>query len=163
MAGLSVVTYALSKNYTDQKIIHVSEDVIEEAVRQANEYTDRVASSIEWHKEFVDQLPPIEQADHHTIYFVPASQQLIDDGYFEFIEANGRWEVIGRTVVDLSDYYTKEETEAFVADYVEDNLPVASEEKVGAVKVDGENIQIDDEGTISITAVSENDIESLFE
>ena len=163
MAGLSVVTYALSKNYTDQKVIHVSEEVIEEAVRQANEYTDRVASSIEWHKAFVDQLPPIEQADHHTIYFVPSSSQDPTDGYFEFIEANGRWEYIGSTVVDLSDYYTKEEVENYVADYVEDNLPIATENKVGGVKVDGENIQIDAEGTISITPVSENAIESLFE
>ena len=50
-----------------------------------------------------------------------------DDGYFEFIEANGRWEVIGRTVIDLSNYYTKEETEAFVKECIEheiEKLPI---------------------------------------
>lgn len=156
--ALSAVTYALSKKYTDNKIIHVSEDVIQEAVSRANAYTDEVASSIEWKTIIVQELPPLESADIHTIYFLPASEQPANDGYYEFIVINNRWEIVGRTVVDLSDYYTKEEVE----DYVDNNLPISSDDKVGGVKIDGESIQIDEDGTISITSVSENDIRSLF-
>ena len=163
--AISIVTYALSKRYTDDKIIHVSEDVIEEAVRQAKEYTDEVATEIEWKNVIVDELPPLSEADEHTIYFLPATTQPENDGYFEYIVIDNRWEVVGRTTVDLSNYYTKEEVDDYVGEYVEEHayvLPAASSDELGGVRVDTNTIDLDNEGTISITTIEENDIQALF-
>ena len=48
---------------------------------------------------------------------------------------DGRWELIGNTRIDLSDYYTNQEVQQYVADnkYV---LPIASNSTLGGVKID---------------------------
>lgn len=159
--GLSLITYALSKKYTDKAVIGASETVIEEAVRRSELYTDEVAAGIEWKKEFVDTLPPASEANPHTIYFVPASVQVQDDGYFEYMVVGGQWEVIGRTVVVMDDYYTKEEVQQYVAEhaYV---LPPATTSSLGGVIIDEESLQIDENGTLSIRSISNAQIQSLF-
>lgn len=60
--------------------------------------------------QVVDILPETGETD--TIYLVkkdnPGEQNLYD----EYVYANGAWEHIGDTSVDLTDYYTKTETDA---------------------------------------------------
>lgn len=151
--ALSLVTYALSRNYTDQKAIDISKDAIEQAVAQANAYTDSVATQIEWHLKKVDVLPPIEEADAHTIYFVPANLVPQYDGYFEYLVMNGQWEAIGRTAVDLSNYFTKQETIDYVATYFNDHQ----------FKIDERTINWEEEtNTLSLKTVSEQEILDLF-
>ena len=159
--SISLITYSLSKKYTDEKIIKVSEDVIAEAVSRANAYTDTVATQIEWKTKKVNELPPIAQADEHTIYFVPASSAPQYDGYFEYIIIEGEWEVIGRTVVDMSNYFTKQE----VMDYVEDHkyiLPSATGDTLGGVIIDENTIDLKDAGKIAIKSVTDQEILDLF-
>ena len=59
--------------------------------------------------QVVDTLPETGETD--TIYLVkkdnPGEQNLYD----EYVYANGAWEHIGDTSVDLTDYYTKEESD----------------------------------------------------
>lgn len=59
-------------------------------------------------KEIVDILPT-ENIDTDTIYFVPKTESE-NDSYDEYIFINSKWEHIGSTAIDLSDYYTKAET-----------------------------------------------------
>lgn len=60
----------------------------------------------------VQQLP-IEDIDEHTIYLVP-KQGKVGDAYDEYVYVNNNWEPIGSTAIDLSDYYTKSETQEIV-------------------------------------------------
>jgi hypothetical protein len=159
--SLSLVTYSLSKKYTDSVVIGASEIVIDEAVRRSKIYTDQIAAGVEWEKEFVDTLPPAKEADEHTIYFVPASDQVQNDGYFEYMAVDGQWAVIGRTVLVMDNYYTKEEVQQYVAEHTY-ILPIASKNSLGGVKIDDESLQIDENGTLSIRSISSTQIQSLF-
>lgn len=84
--------------------------------------------------QVVDVLPETGETD--TIYLVkkdiPNEQNLYD----EYVYANGTWEHIGDTSVDLSDYYTKSET---------DNKLNEKQNTLTA----GENITIDENNVIS--------------
>lgn len=64
--------------------------------------------------EIVNELPT-QDISTTTIYFLRRSRpsgttQYESDVYDEYIYVNGTWELIGNTYVDLSDYYTKSET-----------------------------------------------------
>ena len=63
----------------------------------------------------VEQLPT-QDISTTTIYFLRRNRpsgttQYESDVYDEYIYVNGTWELIGNTYVDLSDYYTKSETD----------------------------------------------------
>lgn len=69
--------------------------------------------SAKWDSKFVDELPT-EDISTSTIYFLKRKKeqgttQYENDVYDEYIYT-GTWELIGNTYVDLSDYYTKSET-----------------------------------------------------
>ena len=74
--------------------------------------------------EIVQELPT-EDISTTTLYLVPKTTAGTLDYYDEFINLDGTtsgWEYVGKTEVDLSNYYTKAETEAYVkgdgADYI---------------------------------------------
>jgi hypothetical protein len=74
--------------------------------------------------EIVQQLPTTDISTK-TIYLVPKQTAGTLDYYDEFINPDGTtsgWEWLGKTEIDLSNYYTKAETEAYVkgdgADYI---------------------------------------------
>lgn len=161
--ALSVVTYALAKKYTDNTVFTISEDVIARAVALSKQYTDTVATQIEWKTKIVVTLPS-EDIDLHTIYFVPAGGNVQDDGYFEYLYINNRWEVIGRTVVDLSNYYTKAEVNELILQYLSDpnNLPKASNGSLGVVAIDEESLSLNEDGTVRIETISNDAIADLF-
>ena len=58
----------------------------------------------------VAELP--STGDDDTIYLVPITPDTDDNNYEEYIYVNGEWELLGRigVHVDLTDYYTKSET-----------------------------------------------------
>ena len=60
----------------------------------------------------VDELP--ETGENNTIYFVPSSDPREKDVTDEFIWCDGKWEQIGSTRVDFSNYYTKREIDDVV-------------------------------------------------
>jgi len=57
----------------------------------------------------VVQTLPVSDIDTHTIYLVPKTGSG-SDIYDEYLYINNTWELIGNTAVDLSNYYTKTET-----------------------------------------------------
>lgn len=58
----------------------------------------------------VNELPLVGRSD--TLYFVPKEDTKESDLYYEYVWLNNDWELLGekQIVVDLSDYYTKQET-----------------------------------------------------
>ena len=54
-------------------------------------------------KQIVESLPDVAGADDNTIYLVPKTDNVEQDGYSEFLKINGKWEKMGDTgVVDLT-------------------------------------------------------------
>ena len=98
----------------------------------------------------------------NVIYLVPVSGGESNDYYNEYILVNGSPELIGNTRVDLSDYYTRKQTDDLlnkkqpIGSYVTSvngSVPDAS----GNVSIDvqtytaGEGIDISDSGEIAVT------------
>lgn len=67
----------------------------------------------------VVQTLPTQDISTTTIYLVPKATAETQDVYDEYIYVNNAWEHIGSTQVDLSNYYTKTETDALLADKVD--------------------------------------------
>ena len=88
--------------------------------KKSETYTKEQVDSLlatRWSSQFVQELPT-ENISPTTIYFVlrnkpEGSSQYESDVYDEYIYV-GQWELIGNTYVDLSDYYTKSESEDMV-------------------------------------------------
>ena len=77
--------------------------------------------------EVVQELPT-EDISQTTIYLVPKQDAGTLDYYDEWINLDGTtsgWEWLGKTEVDLSNYYTKSETEAYVKGDGADELSAA--------------------------------------
>lgn len=163
---ISVETYVLCRNYTNKAVKDVEEIAIEEAVAEAvaiaKEYTDKQVAIGTWKIQFVNVLPPIAEADEKTIYFVPMNIADEENNYYyEYIDANGQWEMIGSTEFNPDNYMTKQE----VMDYVNEHqyvLQPATNATLGGVIVDTNSIKLDTDGTISIVPIGTNDIGNLF-
>jgi hypothetical protein len=58
----------------------------------------------------VNELPTVGEPS--TLYFVPKEDAETSDLYYEYVWLNNKWELLGekQIVIDLSDYYTKQET-----------------------------------------------------
>ena len=63
----------------------------------------------------VDSLPT-EGIKTNVIYFLPLSSVGENNVYEEYMYINDKWELIGTTQVDLSQYYTKEESDGLLAE-----------------------------------------------
>lgn len=86
----SAETYALAKKYTDKKILEFSSfDLIK-----------------------VDVLPTTN-INEHAIYFVPKNKKMPENGCYEYVYINNKWELIGSTDFEieeyLKNYYTKDD------------------------------------------------------
>lgn len=55
---------------------------------------------------------PAENIDNHTIYFVSKTTSGGNDVYDEYIFIDNKWEHIGSTAIDLSDYYNKSQVDS---------------------------------------------------
>lgn len=98
----------------------------------------------------------------NVIYLVPVNSGKSDDYYNEYILVNGNPELIGNTRVDLSDYYTREQTDNLlkgkqpIGSYVTSVNGNAPDEG-GNVSIDvqtytaGEGIDISESGEIAVT------------
>lgn len=64
--------------------------------------------------KIVDELP--ETGDGKYIYLVPKSSLLSDNIYNEYLWIDGKWELIGSTEIDLTDYALKTELNSHIND-----------------------------------------------
>mgnify|MGYP006916122277 CR=1 FL=1 len=170
--GLSLITLALARKSAKK----ATDAAVAQALIAANAYTDSKFNEIaSFGIEIVNELPPLAEADSHTIYFVERTSPSGEaDYYYEYIAVNGSWELIGSTELNLSNYWTIDEVKAYV-ESKEYTLPMATANKLGGVKINGDSIQIDQNGTISIVDgyldniidgnfdnISNQDISNLF-
>jgi hypothetical protein len=56
----------------------------------------------------ISESLPTENIDGNTIYMIPSQDGKGDNIYEEWMYINNKWEMIGSTSVDLTDYYTKD-------------------------------------------------------
>lgn len=65
----------------------------------------------------IDELPDIAhtEVDANTIYMVPSGSETEREAYNEYMVINDAWEKIGDSTVNLSDYYTKSETDGKIS------------------------------------------------
>lgn len=71
-------------------------------------------------KQIVDTLPDVAGADDNTIYLVPKTGNVEQDGYSEFLKINNKWEKIGDTgKVDLTGYLKESDFAEITATEVE--------------------------------------------
>lgn len=73
-----------------------------------------------------------ETGETNIIYLIPSSSQTSDNIYDEWIYVDNKWEKIGSTQADLTNYYTKEESNSlFIQDtnYVHTDNNFTEEEK----------------------------------
>ena len=175
--GLSVVTYALAKKYADKVGAAGSaalEQAIADAIAESKLYTDDKLKDINTFDVAIVDTLPTSDIDPHTIYFVPKNILEPSNSYYEYIYANNKWELIGHTDVDFTQYYTKEEVQQYVAEHAYD-LPMATETTLGGIKIDGESFNIEADGTLSVseemledvihekvTSIPEDAISNLF-
>lgn len=158
---LSIETYVLTQKYTDNKVNSGVDKAIAEAVRISEEYTDRMVAVASWKIEIVDTLP-VTDIDTHTIYFVPIDGgDEENDSYYEYIYLNNKWELVGNTELDLSNYMTRAEIAEYVAEHAYVLIP-ATNSTLGGVIIDTETIDLDSTGKISIIPINSEDIANLF-
>ena len=70
----------------------------------AKKYAKNLVASIAeagFSPKIVDALPT-ENISDHTLYLVPASDGIANNGYLEYIYINNAWECVGSTVIDFS-------------------------------------------------------------
>ena len=79
----------------------------------------------------VNQLPLT--GEEGTLYFVPKVDTEISDLYDEYMWVNNNWELVGekQITVDLSDYYTKQETNNLLEDKAKYNMIKENLNKLG--------------------------------
>jgi len=82
---------------------------IREAIGQINSFDIAIVQAL-----------PTQNISTHTIYLVPKTGET-NDVYDEYIYINSKWEMVGNTQIDLSDYALKDELPTKVSDLNNDS------------------------------------------
>lgn len=90
-------------------------------------------------KSVVDALPAVEDADDSTIYLVPNEKTEGDNIRDEYLLIDGKFEIIGSTAVDLSDYVkvSDEATEEEIENIFKNYTPPSTENTEDATNETG--------------------------
>ncbi len=127
------------------------------------EEIDEMISQLRTFEMEVVRTLPTTDIKTNCIYFVPRGASGMD-AYYEYIYVNGKWEFVGSTDVDLSQYWTIDQTKAYIEahKYV---LPEATADTLGGIKIGSKDnaVSLDSDGNIIIATTSNEDIEKLFE
>lgn len=111
----------------------------------------------------VQELPQTGEAN--IIYLVPADEPNPDNIYEEYIYVNNNWEMIGTTKVDLSNYYTKTETNTLLNGKVDkdgdkvlsdNNYSDTDKTKLDGIEANANHTEVDTE----ISSTSENPLQN---
>lgn len=86
----------------------LSDDVV-----TSSELADAIAAAPHMKRSIVTTLPALSDADELTIYML-ASGSEDQNRYTEYVKVNDKWEKLGGSTVDLSDYYKKSEVDSKV-------------------------------------------------
>lgn len=122
-ADKSEIPVNISDLYNDSGFITNLVDDLANYYLKSETYTQAEVNSLigaiaTLHIEVVQTLPT-EDISTNTIYLVPKQTAGQNDTYDEYIYVNNHWEHIGSTDIDLTNYYTKTETDALLDDKVD--------------------------------------------
>lgn len=159
LSGTGLVTGAQAQDAINAAVVSGVEDAIAEydetvigAWTPESTITGTVKTAIEAnaakiaalegnHFEVVDELPAVSEGKFNVIYLVPTEGDPTSKDEFILIEegepATRKWEQIGTTKVDLSNYFTKAETTSAISTAVAaeaDRATAAEDELDTAVK-----------------------------
>lgn len=125
-SDIFVISSGSGTSWADYKVTWAQ---LKSLIKAINDMTNYYTKSQTYTKSEVDALVgdlvnfevvqelPTSDISTHTIYLLPKNPGETDNVYEEWINTTGTsagWEKIGETSVDLSNYYTKSETEAYV-------------------------------------------------
>lgn len=126
------------------------------------EIDNMISQLKQFETEYLDSGVLPAQGEPNVLYFLPKTSPSGHDYCYEYMWINDKWEFVGSTDVDMSDYWTIDE----VKQYVDDNayvLPEATVDTLGGVKVSQSgSVQLDENGNMIISTVTEEDIAKLF-
>ena len=113
-------------------------------------------------REIVDELPLVSSADANTIYMIKVKSLVTGDNYEEWMLVGEEFVKIGDSTVDLTDYYTKEETNAEIKK-VDDKFAGynTKEEVAAAIKVETDRAVAAEGGLAGRLDDVEGDIEGI--
>lgn len=124
---IDAMAMAISTALSDYaKDSDVRKDIAEALVNYmtASEINEAIAEAVKdfgtFKIEVVDRLP--EVGEKNVFYFVPSDNQSEKDIYIEYVWVNGRYERIGSTSANLSQYWSKEELKIMTAEELEEIL-----------------------------------------
>lgn len=86
--------------------------------------------------QIVEDLPESEQ-DANTIYLVAKDGEAGQDAYTEYMWLNNKWEILGDTSVDLTNYYTKTQTDQAITTALANYVKTADMVEITAAEVQG--------------------------
>lgn len=78
---MDIITLALAKKYAKNLVASIAEAG----------FSPKIVGAL-----------PTENISDHTLYLVPASDGITNNGYLEYIYINNAWECVGSTVIDFS-------------------------------------------------------------
>ena len=180
LVGQDIFTLALERREIKNAIGDLSvecqaaiDQAVAESLQAAKDYIDDELSNVtSFELRVVDTLPPLDEAQPSTIYFVPKNSADPNNyEHWEYILVDGKWELIGNTEFNISDYLTKTEasdvyvTKEDVRDYIDQaayELKPATSERLGGVKIDTDSIDVQEDGKISVRTIEEPQITDLF-
>lgn len=113
-------------------------------------------------REIVDELPLVSSADANTIYMIKVKSLVTGDNYEEWMLVGEEFVKIGDSTVDLTGYYTKEETKAEIKK-VDDKFAGynTKEEVAAAIKVETDRAVAAEEALGKRIDDVEGDIEGI--
>ena len=129
--------YSKDETYSKDEVYSKDETYSKEELYTKEEVDDLIEVLPKFKIEVVDELPTKDLSDT-TIYLLRNTDSEGNNFFDEYIYVNKRWELIGTTKVDLSDYYTSAEVDVLL-DEKQDLLTAG----VG-INIDGNIISVDD-------------------
>lgn len=121
-AVVTAITEALKTYPTDTEMKSAISQALSDYMTTSeinDAIADAVSSASGLHYELVEQLP--EEGETNIIYLLPNGKGE-EDIYDEWFYFNSKWERIGSTGVDLSNYWSKEELQIMTAEELEEIL-----------------------------------------
>ena len=95
-----------------------------------------VAAASHLKYQIVESLPESEQ-DPNTIYLLAKDDGAGQDVYTEYMWLNDKWEILGDTSVDLTNYYTKAQTDQAITTALTNYVKTTDMVEITAEEVQG--------------------------
>ena len=119
-AQLGFATVAMTGNFADLvgKPTKLSQFQNDRQYQTAAEVATSIANSAHLKRSIVEVLPDISSADTNTIYMLKLSNGVNRNTYAEYMVVEGKWEKLGTSDVDLTQYMKTTDIEKKLAEKV---------------------------------------------